>query len=119
AEAVGDRPEFVPDKIVQASLVGEDRLELADLRPQLVALGLELDTGELGEAAQPQLKDVLRLHLREVEDGHEAPACFFRVVRTADDLDDLVDVEDRDEESVDEVEAPLSLLEAVLAAPTD
>ena len=80
-------------------------LELLDLGAQLVALGLELDAGELGESPQAQLEDVLGLHLAEVEDVHEPGARLLGVVARADDLDDLVDVEDRDEQALDEVQA--------------
>ena len=54
--------------------LAEQQLELGDLGPELVALGLELDAGELREPAQPQLEDVLGLHLAQVEDVHEARA---------------------------------------------
>jgi len=40
---------------VEELLVGEDRLELLDLALELVALGLELDPGELGQPSQLQL----------------------------------------------------------------
>ena len=96
-----------------ASGVGEQRLELGDLGAQLVALGLELDAAELGEPAQLQLEDVVGLQQREVEDLHEARARLRGVVAGADDLDDLVDVEDRDEQPLDEVQPLLAPREAV------
>ena len=86
---------------------------------QVVALGLELDAGELREPAQPQLEDVLGLRLGQVEDAHQARARLLAVVGGADDLDDLVDVEDRDEQALDEVQALLAAREAVAAAPGD
>ena len=46
-------------------------------------------------------------------------ARLLAVVRGADDLDDLVDVEDRDEQTLDEVQALLAAREAVAAAPGD
>src|SRR5699024_6264132 len=86
------------------------------LRAQLRLLVLELDARELREPAQAQLEDVVGLECREVEDLHEAPTRGLGVVGRADDLDDLVDVEDRDEEAVDEVEALASSVEPVRAA---
>ena len=100
-----------------ARRLGEQRLELVDLGAQLVALGLELDAAELREAAQLQLEDVVGLHLRS---GRRRPCRRVRacvgVVARADDLDDLVDVEDRDEQALDEVQALLAAGEAVLAS---
>src|SRR5690606_26491141 len=62
------------------------------------------------------LEDVVGLDLREVEDLHEARAGLRRVIARADELDDLVDVEDRDEQAVHEVQALLATRETVLAA---
>ena len=85
-------------------------------RRELVALGLELDAGEPGQPAQLELEDVLGLGLGEVEDRDEPGARDGRVVGGADQLDDLVDVEDRDEQALDEVQPVLALAEPVLGA---
>ncbi|MNC89060.1 hypothetical protein D3C83_49530 [compost metagenome] len=47
---------------------------------------------------------MLGLHLGEVEDGHQAFLRHPCVVAAAHDLDDLVDVDDRDQEPFDEVQ---------------
>ena len=99
--------------------LAEQLLELGDLGLELVALGLELDPRESREPAQAQFEDVLRLEFREVEDVHQAGAGLFAVVRCADDLDDLVDVEDRDQQTLDEVQALLAPREAEEASPRD
>jgi hypothetical protein len=87
-------------------------------RRAAVALGLQLDAGELGEAPQAA-RGCTRPALAEVEDALQAGAGLLRIVRGADDLDDLVDVEDRDEKTLDEVQALLAAGEAVAAAPRD
>ena len=89
---------------------------MLDLGPQLVPLRLEVDLRELRQAAQAQLEDVLGLHLGEVEDLHQAGAGGLRVVALAHDLDDLVDVEDRQQQALDQVQARPALAEAVLGA---
>ncbi len=103
----------------QQHVAAEQLLEGGDLRLQVVALGLELDPGELRQAPQAQLEDVLGLHGGEVEDVHEPGARLLAVVGRADDLDDLVDVEDRDEQALDEVQAVAAALQAVAAAARD
>ena len=75
-----------------------------DLGAQRVALGLELDAAELREPAQPQLEDVLGLQLAQIEHVDQPGARLLAVVAGADDLDDLVDVEDRDEQTLDQVQ---------------
>ena len=66
--------------LAQQLLVAEDRLELLDAGAQLVALGLEVEPGELGQAAQLQVEDVVGLDLGEVEDAHQAGAGRGRVL---------------------------------------
>ena len=97
-------------------LVGEDRLELLDLAQQLVALGLELDPGEPGQAAQLQLEDVVGLGSDRSKTEISRASRGGGVVGGADQLDDLVDVEDRDEQALDEVQPVLALAQPELGA---
>src|SRR5690606_5184401 len=83
------------------------------------ALGLQLDPGELGQPAQLQLQDVVRLQLGQVEDLHQAGPRCGGVVAAADQLDDLVDVQDRDQQTVDQVQPLLPAPESVCRAAAD
>ena len=112
AVLLGDVGELVGDDLPQQLLVGEDRVEVLDGALELGLLLLQLQLAELGQAAQRHVEDVVGLDVGELEDLDEPLLGRGRVVRAADDLDDLVDVEDRDEQAVDEVEAVGGLLAA-------
>ncbi|CAI7652278.1 unnamed protein product, partial [Penicillium discolor] len=107
------------DGRAQQGRAGEQLAQRRDLREEGVALRLELDARELGQTSQPQLEDVLGLRLAEVEHGPEPGAGLLGVVRRPDDLDDLVDVEDRDEQTLHQVQALLPAGETVPAAAGD
>src|SRR5699024_6907624 len=100
-----DGGQLVGDQAAQDVFGSQNFFEMLDLGPQLVPLRLEVDLRELRQAAQAQLEDVLGLHLGEVEDLHQAGAGGLRVVALAHDLDDLVDVEDRQQQALDQVQA--------------
>jgi hypothetical protein len=101
----GSRKQLGSDHLSQPSLIVDDGRQFVDPSSEIIALGLELDAGKSREAAQRHLEDVRRLLLGEVEDRHEALACGRGVIARADELDDLIDVEDGDEEAIDQVEA--------------
>ncbi len=119
AELHGDLLQLVGHESLDACRAAEDLLQFGDLGRQLVALGLQLDAGELGEPAEPQLQDVVGLQRAEVEHLLQPRARLVGVVGGADDLDDLVDVEDRDEEALDQVQALLAAREPELRAARD
>ncbi len=117
AEPLGDLLEFVGDEPTDPGGIAEQALEEGDLGAQLVRLRLELDAAEPREAPQSQLQDVLGLELAELEDVDEPGAGLVAVVARADHLDDLVDVEDRDEQPLDEMQPLAAPGETELAAP--
>ncbi len=119
AEAVGDLLQLGRDEGPEPAGIGEDRLELGDLGLQPVPLLLELDAAEPREPAEAELQDVVGLQRREVEDVHEAGARLLGVVAAADDLDHLVDVEDRDQQPENEVQPLLPAGEPVARAARD
>ncbi len=59
------------------------------------------------------------MELAQVEDRSQSRTGLLRVVGRADDLDDLIDVEDRDEQTLHEVQTLLATLQAVAAATGD
>ena len=78
-------------------------------------LGLfAFQTGELGKA---HVEDGLRLPLGEAEALHEAVLGLLLRARGAQKGDDLVDVIEGDEQSLEDVAARLGLVEVVLRAP--
>ena len=94
----------------------QDALQLLDPAAQVVALGLQLDPAHPGQAAQPQIQDVLGLHLIQVEHGHQSALGGVRVVGGADHLDHLVDVHHRQQQSLDQMQPLLRLRAAEFAA---
>ena len=86
---------------------------------QLGDLALDLDAVVLGEPAERQVEDVGRLDVGQVEDRHEAFLGLGPVLAGPDQLDDLVDVDEREHEAVEQVHAVGGLAAAELRAPAD
>ena len=119
ADDLCGRLEFGGDEFAQLRLIGEQRFQVVDPLPQLVAFGFELEAGELRESTQLQVEDVGGLQLGEVEDLHQTRPGAGGILGGADELDDLVDVEDRDEQTLDEVEPVLGLAQLEHRATAD
>ena len=94
----------------------QNAFQLLDPAAQVVAFGLQLDAAHPGQAAQPQIQDVLGLHLVQVEHGHQAALGHVRVIGGADHLDHLVDVHHRKQQALDQMQPLLRLRAAELAA---
>ena len=76
------RPRRARRRRARAAVPGRRAAPRARRSPRrAAALGLELDAGELGEAAQPQLEDVVGLQRAEVEDSHQPGAGLRRCRR--------------------------------------
>ena len=104
-----------PNQAGQASRVFERQAERFALFPQRALLATNLHLLEPGEMAQPQLENVLGLHVAEAEARHQDR---LRVVLSPDDGDDLVDVEKGDQPSVEQVETRFDAHRAVGDATT-
>ena len=116
AQAIRDLAQLLLHECAQQLRILQDLAQRRDLRQQLVALGLQLDARELREAAQAQLENVVGLGLGQVERRHEALSRDLRIVGGPNDRDDVVNVQDRDEQAFDQVQAVLALLQAEAAA---
>ena len=119
AESLSDLLELLGDELADAGGIGQNALEVGDLGAQFVGFSLQLDPAELGQSAKPQLQDVLGLQLAQVEDIDEPRAGLIAVVALANDLNDLVNIQDRDQQTLDEVKPFTPAREPVLAAATN
>src|SRR3954471_17681087 len=84
-------------------LAGQDALELLDHPSDLLELGLQLLDLEAGQLGQPHVEDGVALLLAQPEPLAQPGVGLGRVLRTADDLDHLVDVVDGDLEALEDV----------------
>ena len=117
AVGLGHLAQLVGDDLPQQLVVGQDRVELLDRLLELLLLLLQLDARELREPAQRHLEDVVGLLVAQVEDRDQPLLGGRSVVGGPDQLDDLVDVEDRHQQPVDEVQPVGGLAPAVRRAP--
>ena len=101
--------DLLGDELLHLGVAAEQALQLLALALQLLQLGLDLDAFEARELPQPDLQDVLGLHLGQLELLHQLG---LGLVRIADDLDHLVDVEEDDDAAFEDVDAPLDLRRA-------
>ncbi len=111
---LGHLGQLARDDLAQFGLGGEDLGELGDLVAQRLLLAVELQLVVAGQAAQRRFEDVGGLDVGEVEHLHQPGPRLRGVVRGTDDLDDLVDVEQRDDQAVDQVQALFTLAPPVL-----
>ena len=77
----------------------------SDALDNVAVLGLDLVGLQCGQALQTEIEDRLGLDAGELEALDQAVARRVRIARAADQLDDLVDVVDRDEQALEDVEA--------------
>ncbi len=100
-------------------LVAEQHAQLGDPLLQVRVLVLDPLALEPGERAEPQVEDRLRLQLAELEALHEPVAGLVGVVGRTDQLDDLVEVVERDEVALEDVRARERLAQLELRAAGD
>ena len=85
------------DDLVHQVIVGQHALVVGDLLQELLQLVLDLLMLQAGQAAQAHLEDGVGLLLRQAEALGQAIARFLVRLGRADDVDDLVDVVERDD----------------------
>ena len=110
-------------------LLGEDRhpaiaalqnpLEILDRDTQGGELAVEFFHFQPGEPGQPHVQDGLRLALRQLEGFLQALRRDLGVPRAPDHLDHLVDIVDRDLETLENVGSLVGLLEVERCAAYD
>ena len=76
-------------------------------------LGLDRQLFELVQRPQPHVQDRVGLYFGELEGGHQPG---FRIVRRPNDADDFVEVQERDQKTVEHFQAVRNLPEAVVRA---
>src|SRR5262249_55229007 len=96
AEIPVDRAQLVDNDADDQLLTREDLPEPRDELHQLGELVEDLLALEAGQALQLHVENRLRLDRRETEPRHEASLRLERILRPADELDDFVEVVERD-----------------------
>ena len=81
---------------------------------QFVLLAADFHFFELGEVAQAGFENRLGLGLGELEALDELGLGF---VLAPDDADDLIEIQERDQQAVEDVQPSLDMLQAVLQPP--
>ena len=104
---------------VDARLVGEDRAQLVDQRDELAVLLADLVLLERGQCAQAEVEDGASLGLGEPELRHQRLARDLDVGGAADHRDHAIEVVERDQVALEDVQARVRALQAVLGAPGD
>ena len=95
----------------------QNGLQLLDQLDDLAVLVLDLLPLQAGEPLEPHVEDRLRLDLRELELLHQPVPGRFDVLRRLDQLDDRVDVVERDDVALEDVRAFLRLVQLELRPP--
>ena len=107
------------DEVPHERLAGEDGLVSGDLLEELAVLLLELLALQAGQALEAHLEDGRGLAVREGEALDELAVRRLHVGRLLDELDDLVDVGQRDAQAFDDVGASLRSVQKELRAASD
>ena len=116
AELLLDLQKLFFDDLANELRIAEHALVVGDLLQKLGQLGLDLVAFQAGQAAQTHLKDGLGLLLRKAEALDHALGGLFVGLRRADDVDDLVDVVERDDEALQDMRALLGFGQLVARA---
>ena len=119
AVALGDLEQLLLDQAVDLVLVAEQLAQLADALDEVGVLALDRVGLERGQLLQAQLEDRLGLDVGEAEALDQALAGGVAVARAADQLDDLVEVVERDQQALEAVDARLERAQLVLGAADD
>jgi hypothetical protein len=103
AVALGDLEQFLLDQAVDLVLVAEQLAQLANALDEVGVLALDRVGLERGQLLEAQLEDRLGLDVGEPKALDQALAGDVAVARRADQLDDLVEVVERDQQALEAV----------------
>ena len=107
------------DELDQQLLARQDRAQPLDRLHQLEQLVEDLLALEPGEALELHVEDRLRLELRQLELRLQAVARLGRALRSANQLDHLVEVIERDLEAFEDMGPRLGLAQLELGPAAD
>ena len=113
-ELLADGEHLLLDDRQEFGLRAEDLLEGGDRLAQLLGLRAQLVALQRGKAAQLHVEHVAGLDLREGEAAHQLDLGDVGGGGRPDQRDDLVDVVDRQQQPLDDVQTLLGLAEAEL-----
>ena len=105
------RQQFIFDQGLEPGGATQDFLQLIPLGRQLVLLAADTDLLQFRQVAQLQFQHRFRLRIAEPETLHQRGLGF---VLGADDLDHLIDIEERDQVTLEDVQALEYPLQAML-----
>ena len=111
--------ELVDDDLHEQALAGQNRAQPLDRLQQFRELVEDLLALEAGQPLQLHVEDRLRLNLREAEARHQAVARFGHGLRSANQLDHLVEVIERDPQAFEDVIPRLGLAQLEFGPPAD
>src|SRR5581483_7736442 len=117
AEAPFDLERFALDDLRDAARTAENVLQLGDRFDQLGVLVFDFLALETDQRAQPHVDDRLRLHVGEAEAFPEPAFGFVGGLARAHDLDDFVDIVERDPIAFEQMRALLGFAQIVLRTP--
>ena len=98
-----DLEDLVLDYLTQKLLIIDNGSEVSDLLVEFFCLGFELFSFQTCQTTETHIDDVLRLLVGETETLAQSLLCLILSSRRTDDLDNFVDVIDRDQETFNNV----------------
>src|SRR5208283_653345 len=116
-ELLADIGELGDDQLIQFFRVGQNLPQPRDRLFGLLVLGLDLFAFERSQPAQREVEDRLGLRLTQLELRHQAGARGLAVLGTANQLDHRVEVAQRDQQSLEDMQPRLGLTQLELGTP--
>ena len=112
---VGNLTELISNNSQNLFLVSEKILVVGNIKSELGNLVNKVLTCQTGEAAQTHLKDCLALDFIQTKALVHALLCLSIILRTADDVDNLVDVINCGQKAFQNVDTLLCLVQVKLS----